>query len=90
MFELGDLFFSQPPKKPLAVFFCSSSGAVKTRWGFGEDIAQNPLIPECFKHVVEGGELSETATDIVVEVLRMCATDISMYQPVIQASAVVF
>ena len=35
---------------------------------------------------MEGGELSETATDIVVEVLRMCATDISMYQPVIQVS----
>ncbi|CAL1144993.1 unnamed protein product [Cladocopium goreaui] len=47
------------------------------------DIAQNPLIPECFKHVVEGGELSETATDIIVEVLRMCAPDINLYQPVI-------
>eukprot|EP00438_Fugacium_kawagutii_P022269 Skav211443 [mRNA] locus=scaffold1591:293449:295243:- [translate_table: standard] len=49
-----------------------------------QDIAQNPLIPECFKHVVEGGDLSETATDIVVELLRMCAPDISVYQPVIQ------
>ena len=59
-------------------------------WWPDEDIAQNPLIPECFKHVVEGGELSETATDIVVEVLRMCATDISMYQPVIQVISLDF
>ena len=51
-----------------------------------QDIAQNPLIPECFKHVVDGGELSETATDIIVEVLRMCAPDISMYQPVIHVT----
>ena len=48
------------------------------------DIAQNPLIPECFKHVVDGADLSETATDIIVEVLRMCSADISMYQPVIE------
>jgi hypothetical protein len=44
------------------------------------------LIPECFKHVVEGGELSETATDIIVEVLRMCAPDINLYQPVIHVT----
>ena len=80
--------FLPAPKQAAGRVFCSSSLAVFP--GFGEDIAQNPLIPECFKHVVEGGELSETATDIVVEVLRMCATDISMYQPVIQASAVFF
>ncbi|CAK9092755.1 Transportin-3 (Importin-12) (Imp12) (Transportin-SR) (TRN-SR) [Durusdinium trenchii] len=48
------------------------------------DIAQNPLIPECFKHVVSGGDLSETATDIIVELLRMCSSDISAYQPVIE------
>ncbi|CAK9092789.1 Transportin-3 (Importin-12) (Imp12) (Transportin-SR) (TRN-SR) [Durusdinium trenchii] len=48
------------------------------------DIAQNPLIPECFKHVVSGGNLSETATDIIVELLRMCSSDISAYQPVIE------
>ncbi|CAJ1383125.1 unnamed protein product [Effrenium voratum] len=48
------------------------------------DIAQNPLLPECFKHVVEAGDLSETATDIIVEVLRMCSMDITQYQPVIQ------
>lgn len=33
--------------------------------------SRNPLIPECFKHVVSGGDLSETATDIIVELLRM-------------------
>jgi len=48
------------------------------------EIAQNPFIPECFKYVVEGGELSETATDIIIEVLRMCSQDFSVYQPVIQ------
>lgn len=48
------------------------------------DIAQNPFIPECFKFVVEGGELSETATDIVIEVLRMCSLDLAFFQPVIQ------
>jgi len=48
------------------------------------EIAQNPFIPECFKYVVEGGELSETATDIIIEVLRMCSGEISVYQPVIQ------
>ena len=53
---------------------------------FYQDIAQNPLIPECFKHVVDGGELSETATDIIVEVLRMCAPDINIYQPVIHVT----
>ncbi|CAE8695430.1 unnamed protein product, partial [Polarella glacialis] len=48
------------------------------------DIAQNPFLPECFKYVVEGGDLSETATDIIIEVLRMCSLDLSFFQPVIQ------
>mmetsp|Transcript_121038 Transcript_121038/g.353709 ORF Transcript_121038/g.353709 Transcript_121038/m.353709 type:complete len:962 (-) Transcript_121038:341-3226(-) len=48
------------------------------------DIAQNPMIPECFKYVTEGGELSETATDIVIEVLRMSSLDLTFFQPVIQ------
>lgn len=47
------------------------------------DIAQNPLIPECCKYVTEGGELSETATDIIIEILRMCSLDITFFQPVI-------
>mmetsp|Transcript_100858 Transcript_100858/g.325559 ORF Transcript_100858/g.325559 Transcript_100858/m.325559 type:complete len:957 (-) Transcript_100858:114-2984(-) len=48
------------------------------------DIAQNPLLPECFKYVTEGGELSETATDIIIEVLRMSSLDLTFFQPVIQ------
>jgi len=48
------------------------------------DISQNPLIPECFKYVTDGGELSETATDIIIEVLRMSSLDLSFFQPVIQ------
>mmetsp|Transcript_88253 Transcript_88253/g.263153 ORF Transcript_88253/g.263153 Transcript_88253/m.263153 type:complete len:960 (-) Transcript_88253:318-3197(-) len=48
------------------------------------DIAQNPMIPECFKYVTEGGELSETATDIIIEVLRMSSLDLTFFQPVIQ------
>lgn len=35
------------------------------------DLSKNPLLPECFKYISEGGELSETATDIIVELLRM-------------------
>eukprot|EP00408_Alexandrium_pacificum_P059873 CAMPEP_0171173964 /NCGR_PEP_ID=MMETSP0790-20130122/10488_1 /TAXON_ID=2925 /ORGANISM="Alexandrium catenella, Strain OF101" /LENGTH=936 /DNA_ID=CAMNT_0011638833 /DNA_START=59 /DNA_END=2866 /DNA_ORIENTATION=- len=48
------------------------------------DIAQNPLLPECFKYVTEGGELSETATDILIEVLRMSSPDLASFQPVVQ------
>jgi len=48
------------------------------------DIVQNPLVPECCKYVTEGGALSETATDIIVEILRMCSLDITFFQPVIQ------
>lgn len=48
------------------------------------DIAQNPIIPECFRHIIEGSELSETATDIIIEVLRMSSTDLGFFQPVIQ------
>jgi len=48
------------------------------------DIAQNPLLPECFKYVVEGGDLSETATDIITEVIQMCTMDEAFYTPVIQ------
>lgn len=48
------------------------------------DIAQNPLIPECFKYVTEGGELSEIATDIIIEILRMSSLDLTFFQPVIQ------
>jgi len=47
-------------------------------------IAQNPLIPECLAFVREGGELSETATDIIIEVLRMSSLDPSFYHSVIQ------
>lgn len=48
------------------------------------DIARTSLIAECFQYVTEGGELSETATDIIVEVLKMCSTDLAFFQPVIQ------
>jgi len=48
------------------------------------DIAQNPLLPECFKNVTEGGELSEIGTDIIIEVLRMSSLDLKFFQPVIQ------
>jgi len=48
------------------------------------DIAQNPLIPECFKYVFEGGELSETATDIIIEILRMSSQELRFFQPVIE------
>jgi transportin-3 len=48
------------------------------------DMAQNPMLPECFKYITEGGELSETATDIIVEILRMCHRDLQEYQPVLQ------
>jgi transportin-3 len=48
------------------------------------DIAQSTFLPECFKYVMEGGELSETSTDIIIEVLRMCSLDLSFFQPVIQ------
>lgn len=47
------------------------------------DMAQYGLIPECFKCVVEGDELSETATDIIVEILRMCSFELQYFQPVI-------
>lgn len=47
-------------------------------------IAQNPLIPQCFEHVAHWDDLSETATDTIVEVLRTCSMDICAYQPVIQ------
>merc|ERR1719330_1803770 len=48
------------------------------------EMSQNPLIPECFKNVCEGGELSDIATDIIVEVLRMSSWDLTFFQPVIQ------
>merc|ERR1719230_643488 len=48
------------------------------------DIAQNPLFPECFKYVTEGGELSECGTDIIIEILRMSSLDLTFFQPVIQ------
>jgi len=51
------------------------------------EIAQNPIIPECIKYITEGGQfrdLSESATDIVIEVLRMSSTNVVAYQPVIQ------
>jgi transportin-3 len=47
-------------------------------------IAQNPLIPECIVFVRDGGELSETATDIIIEVLRMASMDVFFFQPVVQ------
>mmetsp|Transcript_71912 Transcript_71912/g.113964 ORF Transcript_71912/g.113964 Transcript_71912/m.113964 type:complete len:965 (+) Transcript_71912:107-3001(+) len=48
-----------------------------------QEMAQNPMLPECFKYISEGGELSETATDIIVEVLRMCQDDLQYHQPII-------
>eukprot|EP00928_Gymnodinium_smaydae_P009867 TRINITY_DN13693_c0_g1_i1.p1 TRINITY_DN13693_c0_g1~~TRINITY_DN13693_c0_g1_i1.p1 ORF type:complete len:950 (+),score=239.04 TRINITY_DN13693_c0_g1_i1:119-2968(+) len=48
------------------------------------EIANNPLIPECCKYVAEGGDLSEPATDIIIEILRMCSADLAFFQPVIQ------
>mmetsp|Transcript_5331 Transcript_5331/g.12828 ORF Transcript_5331/g.12828 Transcript_5331/m.12828 type:complete len:967 (-) Transcript_5331:50-2950(-) len=48
------------------------------------DLAQNPLIPECFKYVEEGTELSETATDIIIELLRMSASELNAFEPVIK------
>lgn len=48
------------------------------------DLAQNSMIPDCFRYVTEGGELSETATDIIIEVLRMCSQDTGFFQPIIQ------
>mmetsp|Transcript_55633 Transcript_55633/g.156624 ORF Transcript_55633/g.156624 Transcript_55633/m.156624 type:complete len:979 (+) Transcript_55633:47-2983(+) len=48
------------------------------------DIAQNALIPECFGYVTSGGELSETATDIIIEILRMSSMDLNYFQPVIE------
>lgn len=48
------------------------------------EIAQNPLLPECFKYITEGGDLAEISTDIVVEVLRMSSLDLKFFQPVIQ------
>jgi len=48
------------------------------------EMSQNPLLPECFKNVSEGGELSEIATDIIIEVLRMSSLDLKFFQPVIQ------
>lgn len=48
------------------------------------DMAQNPLIPECCKFVNEGGQLSETATDIIIEVLRMSSLDLNFFEPVIK------
>mmetsp|Transcript_74396 Transcript_74396/g.162718 ORF Transcript_74396/g.162718 Transcript_74396/m.162718 type:complete len:954 (+) Transcript_74396:85-2946(+) len=48
------------------------------------DMAQNPLLPECFKGIIEGGELAEIGTDIIVEILRMCSEDIRAFQPIIQ------
>jgi len=48
------------------------------------ELAQNPLIPECFKFVEEGSELSETATDIIIELLRMSSSELSAFEPVIK------
>merc|ERR1719330_626835 len=45
------------------------------------EMSQNQLLPECFKHVCEGGELSENATDIIIEVLRMSSLDLTFFQP---------
>lgn len=42
------------------------------------EIAQNPLLPQCFQIISEGSELSETATDIVIEVLQMTCQDLHM------------
>lgn len=47
------------------------------------DVVNNSLIPECFKFVNEGGDLSETSTDIVCEILRMSSEPLC--QPAIQA-----
>lgn len=48
------------------------------------DIAQTGLIPECVQFVVDGNvELAETATDIVIEILRMCSMELRYYEPVI-------
>lgn len=48
------------------------------------EIAQNPLVPECFKQIAEGGDLAEIGTDIIIDVLRMACGDLGYYQPVIQ------
>lgn len=48
------------------------------------EMAQNPLLPECFKSITEGGELAETATDIIIEMLRMSNRDLQFYQPIIE------
>lgn len=49
------------------------------------DMAQNPLLPECFKFITEGGELSELATDIVIELLKMASCNVAAFQPLIEA-----
>eukprot|EP00927_Polykrikos_kofoidii_P033794 TRINITY_DN28635_c0_g1_i1.p1 TRINITY_DN28635_c0_g1~~TRINITY_DN28635_c0_g1_i1.p1 ORF type:complete len:979 (+),score=168.99 TRINITY_DN28635_c0_g1_i1:417-2939(+) len=48
------------------------------------EIAQNPLIPECCNFVKEGGPLSETGTDIIIEILRMSSLDLNFFEPVIK------
>eukprot|EP00971_Amphidinium_carterae_P040218 789167-Amphidinium_carterae.1 len=60
--------------------------AVMLQWCMNSAEAQNPLIPECFKYVEEGTELSETATDIIIELLRMSASELNAFEPVIKVS----
>jgi transportin-3 len=49
-----------------------------------EVMAQNPMLPELFEFITQGGELAETATDIIIEILRMSNRDLQQFQPVIQ------
>lgn len=48
------------------------------------ELAQNQLFLGTFQAVTEGSYLSEVATDIIVEVLRMSSQDLQYYEPVIR------
>mmetsp|Transcript_71293 Transcript_71293/g.127063 ORF Transcript_71293/g.127063 Transcript_71293/m.127063 type:complete len:954 (-) Transcript_71293:100-2961(-) len=58
---------AQAKKKVLECFLSWSKFANLN----ASDLSKNPLVPECFNYIREAGELSETATDIIVELLRM-------------------
>lgn len=49
-----------------------------------QEMAQNPMLPECFKYITEGGDLSETATDIICDLLRICNQDLQYHQPIVE------
>jgi len=48
------------------------------------ELSSNPMILECFKNILIGGDLAETSTDIIVEILNMSSHRIQFFQPVIQ------